>query len=117
MADPVTVQTIRDRLPEFCKLDNQDIEKAITAASCYINTEQWGENRAREGLIYLTGHFLVFTGRGNALPSGPIASMGEGGLSVGFSVSTVFTDSAFGATAYGRQFLELRRTAMPCRCA
>jgi len=117
MADPVTVQDIRDRLPEFCNLDNQDIEKAIAAAACYINTEQWGENRAREATIYLAGHFLVFMVTGNSLASGPISSMGEGALSVSFSVSTVFTDSAFGSTAYGRQFLELRRTAFPCRCA
>jgi len=116
MADPVTVSTIRDRLPEFCSLDNQDIDRAIVAAGCYINATQWGENRAREGLIYLTGHFLFFNRKGNALPSGPIASMGEGGLSVSFSVSTIFTDSSFGSTAYGRQFLELRRTATPCRC-
>jgi hypothetical protein len=111
----VTVQTIRTRLPEFCAVDNQIIAAALASADACINRAQWGENRADEGTIWLTGHLLVHLAEGSALNSGPITSEREGGLAIGYAVSEAFKDSAYGSTSYGRQFLELRRTAFPER--
>jgi len=111
----ITVQTIRDRLPEFCDTDNDLIQSAITQAEGCINTPEWGENRAEEAAIYLAGHFLAARSKGNALASGPIASQSEGSLSVSYAVSDAFKNSVYGSTAYGRMFLELRRTAWPSR--
>lgn len=111
----VTAQDIRSRLPEFCKLDNLVIEAAILAASGCINETQWGPKRADEATIYLTGHVLLFVDDGSDLPAGPVNSEREGGISIGYAVSQAFTDSAYGSTSYGRQYLELRRTAFPER--
>jgi hypothetical protein len=111
----VTVQTIRDRLPEFCKVDNQIIAAAIASAEACINAPQWGANRADEAAIWLTGHLLLVMQEGSGLNAGPVTSESEGGLSIGYAVSDAFKESAYGATSYGRQFLELRRTAFPER--
>ncbi len=112
---PVTVQNIRDRLPEFCKVDNQIIAAALASADACINRTQWGTSRADEGTIWLTGHLLLHLEDGSGLNAGPVTSEREGGLSIGYAVSEAFKESAYGATSYGRQYLELRRTAFPER--
>lgn len=111
----VTVQNIRDRLPEFCKVDNQIIAAVLAAADACINRTQWGTKRADEGTVWLTGHLLLHLQDGSGLNSGPVSSEREGGLSIGYAVSEAFKESAYGATSYGRQYLELRRTAFPER--
>lgn len=111
----VTVQTIRTRLPEFCKTDNQIITAALASAVACINATQWGTNRADEGTVWLTGHLLLVMQEGSGLNAGPVISESEGGLSIGYAVSDAFKESAYGATTYGRQYLELRRTAFPER--
>ena len=111
----VTVQTIRDRLPEFCKLDNTVIQRAITTAETYINRTQWGEIKADEGTIYLAGHFLVFSARGNGMASGPVTSEREGQLGASYGVSDAAQQSAYGSTSYGRQYLQIQSTIFVTR--
>lgn len=112
---PVTAQTIKTRLPEFESLDNGIVAAHIVAAGTYINRTQWGEVKADEGLIYLTGHLLKFREQGSGLDSGPVTSEREGGLAVAYAVSDEAKNSPYGATVYGRQYLELRRTTFPTR--
>ena len=111
----VTIKIIRDRLPEFCKVDKDKIQAAITAAEGCINSDQWGVKRAAEGAIWLTGHLLLLMQEGSGLDAGPVTSEREGGLSISYAVSEGFKESSYGATSYGRQYLELRRTAFPER--
>lgn len=111
----VTVQQIRDRLPEFCKADNQIITAALASAVGCINADQWGAARADEGTVWLTGHLLVFLKAGSAMNTGPVTQEREGGLSIAYAVGEAFKESAYGSTPYGTMFLELRRTAFPER--
>jgi hypothetical protein len=111
----VTVQTIKTRLPEFERTDNGIIEAQLEAAQNCINREQWGENRADEGTIYLTGHFLKFLEEQSGLDSGPVTAEREGGIAVSYAVADDAKNSVYGSTVYGRHYLELRRTAFPER--
>ncbi len=112
----VTVQTIRDRLPEFCKIDGSVIQLAIDTTAKYIYRTAWGETKADEGTIYLAGHFLSFVDEGSGMAPGPVTSEAEGQLSASYAVSKAATESAYGATAYGRQYLEIRGTVIASRC-
>ena len=114
----VDSSTIRTRLPEFADTtDPTDalIDTALAAAVACINRVEWGANRADEGTIWLTGHFILVMQKGSALASGPVTSEREGDLAASYGVGESFQNSVYGTTVYGRQYLELRRTAFPNR--
>lgn len=111
----VTADQIKTRLPEFCDVDPDKITQALAQADGCINRPQWGENRADEATIYLTGHFLIFLAEGSALDPGAKTSESEGQLSAAYAVNKGAQESVYGSTSYGRHYLELRRTAWPER--
>ncbi len=111
----VTVKIIQDRLPEFCKLDKSVLALMLAAAEGCINRAAWGENRADEATIYLTGHLLTARKEGSGLAAGPVSQMREGPLSVTFMVGGKFAESVYGSTSYGRHYLELRSTVIAPR--
>ncbi len=113
----VTLATIRARLPEFAAVPDADVQQAIDAAAVYINRTQWGETKADEGQIYLTGHLLLFFDQGSGLSSGPVSAESEGQLSIAYAVGEAFKDSAYGSTAYGRQYLQILGTVFSSRFA
>lgn len=111
----VTVAQVKTALPEFCNVDNAVVQLAIDQADECINRPEWGENRADIATKYLAGHFLIFLDKGNALPPGQVTSEAEGQLRASYAVDASAKRSTFESTAYGRQYLELRRTAFPSR--
>lgn len=111
----VTVSDIKEKLPEFCSVDNQDVVLCLAQAEDCINRDAWGENRADMGVLYLTGHLLLLREKGSGLDAGPKTAESEGQISASYAASQGFTDSVYGATVYGRHYLELRRTAWPSR--
>ena len=112
----VTVGDITTKLPQFCGVSNDLIQLALDMAESCINREQWGENRADLATLFLTGHNLILLQQGDGMASGAKTAESEGQISASYAVSTEASDSVYGSTAYGRQYLELRRTAFPCRC-
>jgi hypothetical protein len=111
----VTVADVKARLTEFCDVDPDKLTAALAQADGCINRPQWGENRADEATIYLTGHFLIFMAEGSDLAPGAKTSESEGQLSAAYAVNKGAQESVYGSTSYGRHYLELRRTAWPER--
>lgn len=110
----VTAEEITSRFSEFCSVDKDKIVAAIAQAEGCINRDQWGENRANEAVLYLASHFLVTNPRGSGDEPGARTAEGEGQLSASYSVAA-WMQGPFASTAYGRMYLELRRTAFPER--
>lgn len=111
----VTVSDVKNRLPEFCTVDNSIVALVLQAAEDCVNRVQWGEKRADQGVIFLVGHLLKLHADGSGLAGGPVSSESEGAISVSYAVSAAYSESAYGATVYGRHYLELRRTTFPER--
>ena len=111
----VTAQNIKDKFDEFDELDTTVIDAAIAEAGRRINAGQWGESKADDGLTWLTAHLLKLTQKGDALASGPLTSKRVGDVAASFATADIFKNSALGATAYGRYFLDLQSTVYPTR--
>jgi hypothetical protein len=87
----------------------------LEMAGNYINTQFargfFGTTR-NMAIAYAACHYFAVTA-GNesdgstAAAAGPIASKGEGGLSVSYAVTATTSDDSFGTTGYGKMFLEL----------
>jgi hypothetical protein len=111
----VTVTTITDRFCELCDADGDKLAAALAQAECMINRTQWGETLADEATIYLAAHFYTVNKQGSGADPGVRTAESEGQISASYAVSKDAQSSIYGTTAYGRQYLELRRTAFPAR--
>lgn len=113
----VTPAIIREVLTEFAEVSATRIQLFLDFAATQINVCAWG-NKADQGLIYLTGHFLKLdldNANGGAA-AGPVSQEAVGQVSASYQIGESFSDSEFGVTSYGRRYLELRKTVFACRC-
>lgn len=112
----ITVTDIRTQLPEFAALATAQIQLAIDKANRRLNRTQWG-TKADDALVCLVGHLLALSCKQGEGPAGAVTSESVGDVSVSYAMPEAFKQSALASTSYGRCYLELLSTLMPCRCS
>ena len=123
-----TLETIRLVGSEFKTVADSELEQWIELVSPMVGKKQFGK-LYEQALAYLVCHKLKMNGKGED-PLGGLGSIGigfavgsvsEGGSSISFSAnqsSNIATDAELGLTAYGVQYLSLRRMVIvPIRCS
>lgn len=112
---------------EFSSVADETIEQWIEIVRPMVSKKQFGK-LYEQGLAYLVCHKLKMAGLGEN-PLGELGSIGlgltvgsvsEGGSSVSFGAnqsSSLAKDAELAMTAYGVQFLQLRRSVIvPIHC-
>lgn len=90
----------------FTALLDAQIQTFLDQAECYLHAATWGDCYDTAHAL-LTAHFLL-TAKQAAAP-GPMQSASAGGLSASWGSSPLST-SELGTTAFGIQYLALRRS-------
>lgn len=122
------IEIIRLVAPEFSEVDDTVISKWVEIVKPMVSQKRFGK-LYEQALAYLVCHKLKMAGNG-ANPLGELGTIGigfsigsvsEGGTSVSFGAgqsSNLATDAELALTAYGLQFLSLRRLVIvPIRCS
>ena len=114
----ITAQDIRDTFSEFSGASDVLIDRWIAQAERRINTTQWSE-KADDATLWLTAHLLKIESQlrgGGTATAGPITTKKVGDLSVSYSVPAgKLSETFLASTAYGQQFLELRKELFTTR--
>lgn len=122
------IEIIRLVAPEFSEVDDTVISKWVEIVKPMVSQKRFG-GLYEQALAYLVCHKLKMAGNGaNSLGElgtigigFSIGSFSEGGTSVSFGAgqsSNLATDAELALTAYGLQFLSLRRLVIiPIRCS
>ena len=121
------IETIRLVGSEFKAVPDKEIEQWIELVSPMVSKKRFGK-LYEQALAYLVCHKMKMTGKGEN-PLGELGTIGigfavgsvsEGGSSISFGAnqsSNIATDAELGLTAYGVQYLSLRRMVIvPIRC-
>lgn len=122
------IETIRLVGSEFKDVPDTELEQWIELVSPMVGKKQFGK-LYEQALAYLVCHKMKMTGKGEN-PLGELGTIGigfavgsvsEGGSSISFGAnqsSNIATDAELGLTAYGVQYLSLRRMVIvPIRCS
>lgn len=122
------IETIRLVGSEFKAVPDTELEQWIELVSPMVGKKQFGK-LYEQALAYLVCHKMKMTGKGEN-PLGELGTIGigfavgsvsEGGSSISFGAnqnSNIATDAELGLTAYGVQYLSLRRMVIvPIRCS
>ena len=122
------IEMIRLVGEEFKEISDEELGKWVELVSPYVGRKQFSKfyEQAR---AYLTCHKLKMAGKGTN-PLGELGTIGigfavgsvsEGGSSISFGAnqsSNIVTDAELGLTAYGVQFLTIRRLCIvPIHCS
>lgn len=113
---------------EFSEVESKNMEKWIEIVRPMVSKKQFGD-LYEHGLAYLACHKMKMAGLGTN-PLGELGTIGigfavgsvsEGGSSISFGAnqsSNLVTDAELGLTAYGLQFLQLRKmVVVPIHCS
>lgn len=122
------IETIRLVGSEFKAVPDAELEQWIELVSPMVGKKQFGK-LYEQALAYLVCHKMKMTGKGEN-PLGELGTIGigfavgsvsEGGSSISYGAnqsSNIATDAELGLTAYGVQYLSLRRMVIvPIRCS
>ena len=122
------IETIRLIGTEFSSVDNETLGKWIDIVRPMVSSKKFGK-LYEQALAYLVCHKMKMAGLGEN-PLGDIGTIGigfavgsvsEGGSSVSFGAnqsSNIVTDAELGLTAYGVQYLSLRKMVIvPIHCS
>lgn len=122
------IETIRLVGSEFKDVPDAELEQWIELVSPMVGKKRFGK-LYEQALAYLVCHKMKMTGKGEN-PLGELGTIGigfavgsvsEGGSSISFGAnqsSNIATDAELGLTAYGVQYLSLRRMVIvPIRCS
>lgn len=122
------IEMIRLVGEEFKDISNEELGKWVELVSPYVGKKQFSKFY-EQALAYLTCHKLKMAGKGTN-PLGELGTIGigfavgsvsEGGSSISFGAnqsSNIVTDAELGLTAYGVQFLTIRRLCIvPIHCS
>jgi len=110
----VDTATFKIRFPEFVATDDARVQLFIDDAVAELSEISWG-TRYDLGTCYLAAHLLaigIATESGDPSGLSPLASGGADGLSVSFARSAYTNTSHeyWQSTAYGKEFMRLKRT-------
>lgn len=113
---------------EFSEMSDEVLLQWIEIVRPMVSRKQFGK-LYEQGIAYLVCHKLKMAGHGTS-PLGELGTIGigfavgsvsEGGSSISFGAnqsSNLATDAELGLTAYGVQFLQLRRMVIvPIHCS
>lgn len=113
---------------EFSTVADEELEKWIEIVRPMVSSKQFGK-LYNQAVAYLVCHKMKMSGLGDK-PLGDIGTIGigfavgsvsEGGSSISFGAnqsSNIVTDAELGLTAYGVQYLSLRRLVIvPIHCS
>lgn len=110
-------ETIRKTMEEFADVPDDTVQTFISLAEPLISKKRFGKLYP-QALAYLAAHKMKMSGLGKTIGIGTIgdtiglSSVSEGETSVSFSnnqAGNMATDSEFGLTVYGMQYLNLRK--------
>lgn len=110
-------EIIRRTMKEFDEDADDTVKMFLSLADPQISKKRYGKLYP-QALAYLTAHKMKMSGFGKSMGIGSIgdtvglSSVSEGETSVSFSNSqsgNTATDSEFGLTIYGMQYLQLRK--------
>lgn len=116
------IDIIRIVGPEFAAVSDDTLSQYVEIVRPMVSRKQFG-NLYKQGLAYLICHKLKMAGFGEN-PLGDLGAIGvgfavgsvsEGGSSVSFGAnqsSNLAADAELGLTAYGVQYLQLRRSVI-----
>lgn len=120
-------EIIRAIAPEFKMVSDSNVATFIELARPMVSRKQFGD-LYEQGVAYLACHKMKMAGHGDnplgdigAIGAGfAVSSVSEGGSSVSFGAnqsSNLAKDAELTLTAYGLQFLTIRRTVIvPIHC-
>ena len=122
------IEIIRIVGEEFSDIVDSELEKWIEIVTPMVSKKQFGK-LYETALAYLVCHKMKMAGKGIS-PLGDLGTIGigfavgsvsEGGSSISFGAnqsSNIVTDAELGLTAYGVQYLTLRRQVIvPIHCS
>lgn len=122
------IEIIRLIGTEFAAVSEENLEKWIEVVRPMVSRKQFGD-LYEQGIAYLVCHKLKMAGHGES-PLGELGTIGigfavgsvsEGGSSISFGAnqsSNLAADAELGLTAYGVQYLQLRRMVIvPIHCS
>lgn len=110
-------EIIRKTMSEFADVPDDDIETFISLAEPLISEKRY-RKLYPQALAFFAAHKMKLAGLGKTIGVGTIgdtiglSSVSEGETSVSFSnnqAGNITTDSEFGLTVYGMQYLNLRK--------
>lgn len=110
-------EIIRMTMAEFSATPDDTVKAFISLSEPFISEKKFGK-MYQQALAYLSAHKMKMSGLGNKIGSGTIgdtiglSSVSEGETSVSFSnnqAGNIATDSEFGLTVYGMQYLQIRK--------
>ena len=122
------IEIIRLIGTEFATVSEENLETWIEVVRPMVSRKQFGD-LYEQGIAYLVCHKLKMAGHGES-PLGDLGTIGigfavgsvsEGGSSISFGAnqaSNLASDAELGLTAYGVQYLQLRRMVIvPIHCS
>lgn len=124
MATSVTATTFKARFTAFSAVADAVVTTAIEEAVRWVSTSAFGsQDRADDGINYLTAHILALDAQLNALtpaggasgPGGPVSSMATLGASVSYAVPANAGSDYFSQTPWGLRFLSLQQRVFASR--
>ena len=112
-------EIIRTAMTEFAEVEDNTVKVFISLAEPLISKKRFGK-LYQQALAYLSAHKMKMSGLGKSIGAGGgtigdtigLSSVSEGETSVSFSNNqsgNTDTDSEFGLTVYGMQYLQLRK--------
>ncbi len=112
-------EIIRTAMTEFAEVEDNTVKVFISLAEPLISKKRFGK-LYQQALAYLSAHKMKMSGLGKSIGAGNgtigdtigLSSVSEGETSVSFSNNqsgNTDTDSEFGLTVYGMQYLQLRK--------
>ena len=110
-------EIIRNTMNEFAEVPDETIHTFISLAEPLVSKKRFGK-MYQQAFAYLAAHKMKMSGFGKTIGIGTIgdtiglSSVSEGETSVSFSnnqAANITTDSEFGLTVYGMQYLQLRK--------
>lgn len=111
------LEIIRATMTEFTQVEDDTVKAFVSLAEPLISRRKFG-TLYPQALAYLTAHKMKLSGLGKKIGKGTIgdtiglSSVSEGETSISFSNSqagNTSTDSEYGLTVYGMQYLQLRK--------
>ena len=113
------IEIIRTAMTEFAEVEDNTVKVFISLAEPLISKKRFGK-LYQQALAYLSAHKMKMSGLGKSIGAGNgtigdtigLSSVSEGETSVSFSNNqsgNTDTDSEFGLTVYGMQYLQLRK--------
>ncbi len=112
-------EIIRTAMTEFAEVEDNTVKVFISLTEPLISRKRFGK-LYQQALAYLSAHKMKMSGLGKSIGAGNgtigdtigLSSVSEGETSVSFSNNqsgNTDTDSEFGLTVYGMQYLQLRK--------